>query len=116
MKKVVRKYSGIVLLLLFVSYYGGITLFRHVHQWGDNTIVHSHPHNRNCEHSHTAEELQFIQQISVFLTLAAAVLLFLPGRFDRLLERFICKTIFRPAVWCRIARSQRGPPAYPVYS
>lgn len=106
-----RKHIGTLLLLLFVSYYGGITLFRHVHQWGESTIVHSHPHSKNCEHSHTAAEFQFIQQISAFLSIAAVALSLFLGRFDRLIQVFRARTMSRPVVILMDANALRGPPA-----
>ena len=107
----IKKHIGTLLLLLFVSYYGGITLFRHAHQSGENTIVHSHPYSKNCEHSHSAAEFQFIQQISAFLSIAVVALSLFLGRFDRLIHIFQARIISRPVHNIpREAQGMRGPP------
>ncbi len=61
------------LLLLFINYYGSITLFPHYHLVDGVTIVHSHPHKNNSEspqsdHHHNNNGLVFIQLISSLQT------------------------------------------------
>jgi len=63
-----RKISGAILLALFVGYFVGITFFPHKHIVNGVTIVHSHPFSANEQHSHGANMLQVLQQISQFLT------------------------------------------------
>ena len=109
--QVFRKYTGSLLLLLFVSYYGGITLFRHAHQLGESKIVHSHPHTRDCGHTHNAAEFQFIQQLSLFLSLAAAGLLVFFGRRDLLLCIISTRVLSRPFSTRQRIPDTRGPPA-----
>jgi len=60
------------LLLLFLGYYGSITLFKHPHIINGVTIVHSHPFNsgtgeNSLSHSHTTNGYIIIQLLSDFL-------------------------------------------------
>lgn len=112
----IRKHTGTLLLLLFVSYYGGITLFRHAHQLGENTIVHSHPYSGSCEHTHSAGELRFIQQLSLFLSLAVAGVVFLFKRSILVITLFFPGTVSRPVQNIPNANALRGPPEADGYS
>jgi hypothetical protein len=61
------------LLLLFLGYYGSITLFTHIHIANGVAIVHSHPFSDGTEknpvkHQHTTKEFLLIQFLSNFLT------------------------------------------------
>jgi len=61
------------LLILFLGYYGNITLFTHIHILNGVTIVHSHPFNSGTEknpikHQHTENGFLLIQFLSHFLT------------------------------------------------
>lgn len=73
-KKIMRYF----LLILFLGYYGSITLFTHTHIINGVTIIHSHPFNSGTEknpikHQHTANGFILIQFLSHFL----ATILFL---------------------------------------
>jgi hypothetical protein len=52
-----------MLLLLFISYYGSITLFWHSHKLGYTTIFHSHPFG-NPNHTHTTAQYDLIKVLS----------------------------------------------------
>jgi len=62
------------LLLLFLGYYGSITLFTHTHYIENGvSIVHSHPFSSGTaknlvNHQHTATGYVLIQLLSAFLT------------------------------------------------
>ena len=61
------------LLLLFLGYYGSITLFTHCHILNGVTIIHSHPFssytgNNPINHQHSANGYILIQLLSQFLT------------------------------------------------
>ena len=61
------------LLLLFLGYYGSITLFTHTHIVNGVTIVHSHPYKSGTgknpvTHQHTANGFIHIQLLSTFIT------------------------------------------------
>lgn len=109
--KGIKRHIGTLLLVLFASYYAGITVFRHVHRLNGSTIVHSHPYTDGGNHTHSAADLQFIQQLSAFLSLAAAAVAFFLGCPYRLTSLFLPRPIFRPAEMPREAKSLRGPPA-----
>ncbi len=69
---------GILLLILFLGYYGSITLFSHSHIVNGVTIVHSHPFktNKGGETSnppHTEKELLLIQLLSELITTAFTI-------------------------------------------
>lgn len=73
------KTLSILLLILFLGYYGSITFFTHVHIIDGVTIVHSHPYhslngNNQPINKHTNKELQVIQFLSDFFTTKAPVL------------------------------------------
>ena len=53
-----------MLLLLFLSFQGGRSLFYHTHIFGDRIISHSHPFN-NPDRQHSADELVSIAQLSI---------------------------------------------------
>lgn len=61
----IRKLSGVLLLTLFVGYFGGINLFPHKHYVNGNLIVHSHPFSSEG-HTHTAQSLYLLDSLSHF--------------------------------------------------
>ncbi len=89
-KRSVTILESLLLTLLFVGYYGGTTLFYHVHAEPDGLIVHSHPvwhHEANAPtHHHSRAAYQTIQQLSHIL-----LILFVA---DLLLR--ICRTSYPP--------------------
>jgi hypothetical protein len=69
----------LLLLLLFLGYYGGITFFTHAHIVNGITIVHSHPYKpvKGADTSnlqHTGKEIIIIQLLTKFITTAFALL------------------------------------------
>ncbi len=77
------------LILLFLGYYGSVTLFTHTHHTENGvTITHSHPFSspsKNSNHQHTKNEYILIQLLSNFLTIAT----FLTFSIE------VCKTVFK---------------------
>jgi len=69
-KNRVNEFLGYAFLILFIGYYGSITLFYHSHLILGDTIVHSHPYksdsNGNPVHSHTEKGYLTIQFLSFF--------------------------------------------------
>lgn len=66
------------LLILFLGYYGSITLFTHCHIINGVTIVHSHPFNSDngtgsTNVPHSEKQLLLIQLLSVFFTTAIPI-------------------------------------------
>ena len=77
----IGKLVRILLLLLFIGYYGGITLFPHSHIVNGITIVHSHPFRSDkggdsSKLPHSDKELMLIQLLSGFLTTVFAIWIF----------------------------------------
>lgn len=88
-KKIMRYF----LLILFLGYYGSITLFTHTHILNGVTIVHSHPFNSGTEknpikHQHTANGFLLIQFLSHFLT-TVSFLTFSIGILKAVLRKYI---------------------------
>ncbi|OQC36276.1 MAG: hypothetical protein BWX63_02002 [Bacteroidetes bacterium ADurb.Bin041] len=73
MKLLLKKILRCFLLLLFLGYYGSITLFTHSHIVNEVVIVHSHPYNpfskdKPSSHQHSTNEFVLISLLSHFLT------------------------------------------------
>ena len=60
-----RKFQALVLLLLFVCYYSGISLFSHVHIVNGSSIVHSHL-GSEAGHEHSDSQYAVIDFLSQF--------------------------------------------------
>jgi len=68
----------VLLLILFLGYYGSITLFTHCHIINGVTIIHSHPYrsdkgNDSSGLQHTGKELMVIRLLSQFFTTAVVI-------------------------------------------
>ena len=66
------------LLILFLGYTAGITLFTHLHVVNGISIVHSHPFKKDIQHTHTALEFELIQMLNHYVSTnpPAAVVVF----------------------------------------
>lgn len=72
----IRKITGYVLLIIFLGFYGSITLFSHTHHIENGiVIVHSHPYRHSGHgeplHSHTSNEIALLQFLAAFTTTQA---------------------------------------------
>ena len=56
------------LLILFLGYTAGITLFTHLHVVNGISIVHSHPFKKDIHHTHTAVEFELIQMLNHYVS------------------------------------------------
>lgn len=65
MKQRLLNISKILLIALFVSYYGGTTLFFHSHETYEGLITHSHPYKTG--HTHSQVEFETIHLLSIIL-------------------------------------------------
>ena len=66
--------SSWLLLLLFIEYVGGMTLFMHSHVINGEEIFHSHIYNGSAEqpnHSHSQQQVKVIAALSTFVAVAA---------------------------------------------
>lgn len=68
MKQTMAKYMKWLLLVLFIGYYGSISLFMHVHVEDGTTIVHSHPFRKTadgtCHHHSSLSEVQLFHLLT----------------------------------------------------
>lgn len=105
----VRKYSALILLVLFGCYYSGISMFSHVHIVNGSSVVHSHL-GGTSEHSHSDSQYAVIDILSHFQTEATAFFLGADAPFF-LLSESRTKYI-QPSHSCDVAfvHSLRGPP------
>lgn len=76
-KQRIHTYTKWFLPLLFVAYYGIVTLFVHVHIEEGTTIVHSHPFHQTadgtCHHHASASEIQLFHVLSTITVSDGAV-------------------------------------------
>lgn len=95
---------------LFLSYYGGATLFTHTHsfEWGE--VTHSHPYMPSGAHSHTAAGVQLIHSLSSVLFIVSAVAL-LPVDYAQNYER-VAKVVPRTLLVYSTRRQSRAPPVW----
>ncbi len=56
-----------LLLVLFIGYYGSITLFLHTHHLKNGIITHSHPFS-NAKHEHSTTDYLIIDALSQLIT------------------------------------------------
>lgn len=80
MRQTLSKILKVLLLVLFIVYYGSSTLFIHTHILNNNYRVHSHPFSDNSSkkpatHNHTPNEYTIIQSLTFFAS-TLLVLLF----------------------------------------
>ena len=60
-----RKYSALILLVLFGCYYSGISMFSHVHIVNGSSLIHSHL-GGGSEHNHSDSQYAVIDILSHF--------------------------------------------------
>ena len=110
MKKRVKQILTHVLLLLFVSYYGSITLFWHSHHLGNTTIVHSHPFS-NTQHSHTAAQYDLIKVLTETVGFIGVGGLIVALALKAKSHLFALESIYKRLQQCTVVCHRRGPPA-----
>ena len=66
-----RPYKALILLLIFCSYYAGISMFSHVHISNGSSIVQSHL-GGSAEHDHSESQYAVIDILSNFQSEYAA--------------------------------------------
>jgi len=111
MKKRVKQILTHILLFLFVSYYGSITLFWHSHHLGNTTIVHSHPFN-NTQHSHSAAQFDLIKVLTETAGFIGISGLFVALALKAKSHLFATKPASNRKQTDSVVWYRRGPPAY----
>ena len=105
----IKTYTALFLMVVFCSYYAGISMFSHVHLVNGSSIVHSHLGGGN-EHSHSDSQYAVIDMLSHFQSECAADLF-----FDGIPFFLLSETVYRydsPLLLQNVslALSLRGPP------
>ncbi|HEY3391028.1 MAG TPA: hypothetical protein VGK38_15725 [Prolixibacteraceae bacterium] len=122
LKYFMGKSFRLLLLFLFLGYYGSITFFTHSHIINGVTIVHSHPFNSDrggspSNSQHSDKELLVIQLLSELITVVFAI------TFASFIVRFLLSKIpivsikngySEPGGYCTSPR--RGPPSEMQFS
>lgn len=67
----VKTYTALFLMVVFCSYYAGISMFSHTHISNGSSIVHSHL-GGNAEHNHSDSQYVVIDILSNFQSETAA--------------------------------------------
>ena len=83
-----RKYSAVVLLMLFSCYYSGISLFSHTHIVHGSSVVHSHL-GGGTEHDHSDSQYAVIDILSNFQSECATSFHCIGTPFIQLSESYI---------------------------
>lgn len=73
-----RKIVSYLLLILFLQYFGSVTLFMHSHEYKGAQITHSHPFGGSTSkpNQHTENEFMLIQILSDFLITFSIIFIF----------------------------------------
>ncbi|MFA6326744.1 MAG: hypothetical protein WCX21_06290 [Bacteroidales bacterium] len=74
-----RNYRTIagILAVIFLTYYGSVTLFYHQHDLNGMMVSHSHPFH-SSSHTHSAEAFDTIHHLSQFITVAFVFAAYIP--------------------------------------
>ena len=71
-----KKVLSVVLLALFVSYYGSTHVFVHTHQFAWGIVTHAHPYTSGA-HTHSANALLLIDNLDRLLFVSGATAFYL---------------------------------------
>lgn len=101
-----------LLLLIFVEYVAGITLFMHSHIVNGDVIYHSHYYSGSAEapnHTHSAQQLKVISALMLYVALAATTMFALFSPICRVEEQSVesCCKAQQPSL---LNLSLRAPP------
>lgn len=117
-KEAILKFAKLTLLVLFVGYYSGISLFFHTHIVDGQAVVHSHFYNLDAEtnnpvkkHTHPASAYDIIQHLNKVNF--EALVDVSPYETPFLLSQSIYRKIFSPDIIFSaiLPKPSRGPPA-----
>lgn len=102
---------GVVLLLIFLSFYSSSNLFWHTHIVGDQKVVHSHPFE-NSTHTHTASQLLTIGIWGdTSLDSQQSGIDFSQTLFSAAITLFVAISLSKPLSFSGLNRLFRGPPS-----
>ncbi|WP_321436223.1 hypothetical protein [uncultured Bacteroides sp.] len=84
MKQKLLNISRILLVVLFISYYGGSTFFLHTHETPNGLITHSHPFKTG--HTHSQAGFETIHLLSTILFIVYSIFSF---KYTKVLYRIL---------------------------
>ena len=107
--KNLRTYVALWLMVIFCSYYAGISMFSHTHIANGSSIVHSHL-GGDADHDHSDSQYAVIDILSQFQSETAVGYIGVPSPFFLLSESYIaCHVPYCPNVE-QAVHTLRGPP------
>jgi len=109
-----RVAGTLMLLMLFCSYAGGITLFMHRHMVDGYAVVHSHPYKTppdTAGHTHTAQQLATIAAVSQLFALAAVAAICMTPAVPEVTEAYADNAVRRAESLPVRLYGLRAPPA-----
>ncbi len=104
-----RTYVALWLMVIFCSYYAGISMFSHTHIANGSSVVHSHL-GGTADHDHSDSQYAVIDILSQFQSESAVGYIGVPSPFFLLSESF---TVYDAPVCLnaeRTVHTLRGPP------
>lgn len=104
-----RTYLALCLLLIFGSYYAGVSMFSHTHIAHGSSVVHSH-FGGGADHDHSDDQYAVIDLLSNFQSECAEGFFSLENPFFTLSDH--CAEYVAPVFLSRVAHVSvlRGPP------
>ncbi len=113
------KYFEVLLLIIFIGYYSGVTMFYHTHVINGVTVVHSHPFmnlgnssGHPIKHTHSQNSLGFIQFVTHFVSTIVSGYFFIKLYLLFLTKYKIPVTDFARLPYRDTGCFLRAPPAY----
>lgn len=104
-----NKMVSYLMLVVYLGYFTGTTIFIHQHQFQNHIVVHSHPYT-NHQHEHTANQLLMLDQLQD-RTSTEAVYFYVPIVAESLCCALTPVLSLQPVCDCDVAIPQlRAPP------
>ena len=104
-----RGHKALLLLLIFCSYYAGISMFSHTHIANGTSIVHSHL-GGGADHNHSDSQYAVIDILSNFQSEGAVVFQGVDAPFCQLSESSVGYLVPLHLSEIHSANALRGPP------
>ena len=104
-----RTYLALGLLLIFCSYYAGISMFSHTHISNGTSVVHSHLGGAS-EHDHSESQYAVIDILSNFQSESAVLFLSIGIPFFQLSESYTVYEAPSHPDEVLVSYTLRGPP------
>ncbi|MEE0235122.1 MAG: hypothetical protein UD961_03040 [Bacteroidales bacterium] len=104
-----RTYMALWLMVIFCTYYAGISMFSHTHIANGSSIVHSHL-GGDADHDHSDSQYAVIDILSHFQSESAVGCLGVPSPFFQLSESYIACDVPICLNAEQAVHTLRGPP------